>query len=502
MTLARVLSFIVLIAIILVIGALFYRVMSTFLIPLFLSAVLAVLMWPIHARILAWTGGRSAIAAAISTIVMILMIVLPIAFVSAMASVEVLALVRESKSEDLQGRVLDIRKYAGLDVPLSEITRRLEAHVVEIGELERTERLAPGSAADAAQRKDRMEDHLAQLQSGLANLKAHPDSLPLDTYQPLESAVETIKTEVDQSKDRAPRSDEFHQQLVTLQTEFDALSREVYGAGSLGQIRKLANPTEDEIRSWSKQALLVGRDWLFDRWGESSGEIGGFLLGVVILLVATYFFFLDGPAMIRAGMRLSPLDDKYEEELLDEFDRASRAVVLALVLAALAQGLLAGLAYAVLGVPSMFLLTVATTILAFIPFVGAGGVYIPVALGLWLLADRPWAAILLAVWGVGVVSTVDNLIKPWILHGQSRLNPLLALLSVIGGVKALGPVGLLLGPMIAIYMTTLLRILQREVTSLDADSLSAKITGNRSARQLRPYSPKWRPHRLRSPRPS
>ena len=61
----------------------------------------------------------------------------------------------------------------------------------------------------------------------------------------------------------------------------------------------------------------------------------------------------------------------------------------------------------------------------------------------------------------------DNVIKPIILHGQSKLHPLLALLSVIGGVKALGPVGLLVGPMVVSFLQALLNMLQEEISSLD-----------------------------------
>ena len=71
-------------------------------------------------------------------------------------------------------------------------------------------------------------------------------------------------------------------------------------------------------------------------------------------------------------------------------------------------------------------------------------------------------------YGDAVVSMADNLIKPLILHGQSNLHPLLALLSILGGVTALGPIGLLVGPMVVAFLQTLLKILQRELNSMEA----------------------------------
>jgi predicted PurR-regulated permease PerM len=118
------------------------------------------------------------------------------------------------------------------------------------------------------------------------------------------------------------------------------------------------------------------------------------------------------------------------------------------------------------------LLTALTMVFAIIPFVGAAGVWIPVCLGLLLLGDgdKPganWPQVAgFAVYCTVVVSGLDNLIKPYVLHGQSNLHPLLALLSILGGVQVLGPVGILVGPMLVSFMQALLSIFQREVENL------------------------------------
>jgi hypothetical protein len=77
-------------------------------------------------------------------------------------------------------------------------------------------------------------------------------------------------------------------------------------------------------------------------------------------------------------------------------------------------------------------------------------------------------AILLAVYCGGVVSTIDNVIKPLVLHGQSNLHPLLALMSVLGGVKALGPVGILVGPMLVAFVHALLVMVNKELRLLSS----------------------------------
>ncbi len=197
------------------------------------------------------------------------------------------------------------------------------------------------------------------------------------------------------------------------------------------------------------------------------GYVGRLLLSAAIMMLAVYYFFADGPAMIRALMRLSPLDDKYEQELIAQFDVISRAVVLATVLAALGQGLAAGVGYFFAGIGSVVLLTILSVLVAMIPFIGAAGVWVPVCLWLAFVHNRPVAAVLLAVYGLAVVSTIDNLIRPYILQGRSSLHPLLALLSVIGGVQALGPIGIFVGPMVVVFLQSLLNMLHSELGELD-----------------------------------
>lgn len=183
--------------------------------------------------------------------------------------------------------------------------------------------------------------------------------------------------------------------------------------------------------------------------------------------------------MVNAFMHLSPLDDRHEMELLQEFDKVSRAVVLATLLSAVAQGILGGIGYKIIGLNSVFLLTLVTAVLALIPFVGAAAVWVPCCLYVAFIKEMPdpeaprtmmyTKAAFLAAYGVLVVSMADNFIKPWVLQGQSKLHPLLALLSVLGGVQALGPIGILVGPMVVAFLQVLLTILQREITSLDEE---------------------------------
>jgi predicted PurR-regulated permease PerM len=226
----------------------------------------------------------------------------------------------------------------------------------------------------------------------------------------------------------------------------------------------------------------------------AAAAIGGFLvdvvkgllrtvIGLIILVLALYYFLVDGPSMIHTVMRLSPLDNEYERELLDRFANVSRAVVVAVLASAVVQGLLAGAGFYFAldaGAP-IFLLTMLTMVLAVVPFVGAAGVWIPTCLWIYFYKERvvdgvlvegdSFTAIALAAYCAGIVSTIDNVIKPYVLHGQSNLHPLLALMSVLGGVTALGPVGILVGPMLVAFIHALLVMVNKELRLLGSEGI-------------------------------
>lgn len=190
------------------------------------------------------------------------------------------------------------------------------------------------------------------------------------------------------------------------------------------------------------------------------------LIGLVVMTVALFYFLADGRRMLEAVMRLVPLDVRYQWQLLREFEEVSRAVVSSTLLAAIVQAGLAGIGFSVAGLGNVFLLTLLTFFGALVPFVGAAAVWGSASLYLLFFVKDTWSAAGLALWGLCVVSTVDNIIKPIVLHGQSKLHPLLALLSVLGGVGALGPIGIFVGPIAVAFLQAALTMLQVELDAI------------------------------------
>jgi len=220
--------------------------------------------------------------------------------------------------------------------------------------------------------------------------------------------------------------------------------RRIPGLGDYLQngLDRLTNNRSDataQVLGWAKQ-------WL----GEFANFVGGIGRNVVklaVVLVTVFFCFRDGEeAFKQLHQGLIHFLGKYKNVYLQAAGNTTRAVVYGLVLAALAQGLLAGIGYSVAGVRAPVLLATLTALLAMVPM-GATLIWVPVGVSL-VLANQFWPGIGLLLWGFFVVSTVDNIIRPIVISGAGRVPFLVVLFGVLGGLTAFGAVGLFLGPVI------------------------------------------------------
>ena len=175
--------------------------------------------------------------------------------------------------------------------------------------------------------------------------------------------------------------------------------------------------------------------------------IGRRLIKLGVILVTVFFCFRDGDEIIKQLRNgLVHFLGEYQEVYLQAVGDTTRAVVYGLVIAALFQGFVAGIGYAEAGVEAPVLFGAITGILALVPM-GAPLVWAPIAIML-ILMDKLWQGVALLLWGILVISTVDNLIRPMVISGTSRVPFLVVMFGVLGGLAAFGVVGLFLGPVI------------------------------------------------------
>ncbi|HEY1602698.1 MAG TPA: AI-2E family transporter [Pirellulales bacterium] len=458
---SRIVSFIVLVTMVVLVGALSFMVMSSFLLPMFLALVLTVIFRPLHKWFIARSAGHDRVAAGLTTAAILLIVLIPTLLILTRAAVEAFSLATELKPEIVRERLSELRREFHLEMPAQQVQDTLKEMSDDLEQIEFWSRQQDGTAERLSPmvEKLRHEEQVIYDQLALSDPQNDDRSFTVEAREHIATSWQALDKQTKALEQPSPGAPEFTSAVPGVMSAFGTFRDSLLGSQTVAWLRRQLNPSDDQILA------LLGE--LRQMATPLALGTGGLIVGVGVMILSLYYFLADGPAMIRALMHLSPLDDRYEEQLLNEFSTISRAVVLATLLSAFAQGLLASIGYFFAGFESVFLLTVVTMLLAMIPFVGAAAVW--GACSVWLLFydQRTTAAVALAIYGALVVSMIDNIIKPMVLHGQSKLHPLLALLSILGGIKALGPIGIFVGPMGMAFLQALLHMLHTELMALD-----------------------------------
>jgi len=205
------------------------------------------------------------------------------------------------------------------------------------------------------------------------------------------------------------------------------------------------------------EALDLGTvigDMITKAGGFLAGRIGGLVADIVVLLFqlfvtlfALFFFLRDADRIMLEIRGALPFEDIRRERMIRQTRDIVYASIAAGVMIASLQGLAGGLVFALLGLGAPMFWGVMMGFLALLPFVGTWVVWMPAAI--WLLATGQIVkgTILLVIGGT-VVSSIDNLLRPAILSGRTRMNGLLMFVSLLGGVSVFGLLGLVLGPLV------------------------------------------------------
>ncbi|QEF99136.1 putative inner membrane protein [Stieleria maiorica] len=477
-SLARITSVIMLIAGILVVGLLFYKVMVGFFIPLFMAAALVVIFRPVHEWILKKLRGRRRTAAIATTSVILSIVLLPIILLLTVAIGQLTGLVSRTDLDDLKAAFERGRTRLGLELQHADRFRRLDQLAGMMDQIEQPE-LVRAQIAESKELIAFLESEVVGASPTGETGEIAKEQLTqfAEIVEQLESVQQSDATADSVAADRIMVEERFHRGSVVASAAIHAWMNAKLGGSFRTEVKLLTNPSEKDLA----EAIRAVREYLQPRFVKLSGVTGRVVvqvvIGMLIMVISIYFFFVDGPAMVRTLMRLSPLDDAYELRLLGEFEKTSRAVVLASILSAVVQGFLAAIAFFFCGFESFILLFMVTTVMALIPFLGAASVWVPCAIYLAAVDQSYGSAIFLAIYGAAVVSSIDNVIKAYVLHGHSELHPLVALLSVLGGVPVFGPIGILIGPMVVVFLQTLLEILNHELELRDAPKQESVTSG-------------------------
>jgi len=221
---------------------------------------------------------------------------------------------------------------------------------------------------------------------------------------------------------------------------------------------------QDHLRQWNIEISKLAGDTLQRGSGiavrvatETLANLTTFTINVVLVTFTLFYFFRDGRVILRKMQRTAPMSAESVERIYHQIAAIIRAAINGVVGINLIKGFLAGLAFWVLGLQSPVLWGVIGAMVSVIPVVGISLVWGPAAVVLWL-QGHTIKAVLLTIWGLGVLSLVDNFLYPVLVGNQIRLHTLLIFFSTLGGLAVFGLLGFVLGPVIAALSLTLIRV--------------------------------------------
>jgi len=189
------------------------------------------------------------------------------------------------------------------------------------------------------------------------------------------------------------------------------------------------------------------------------GSLTRFVVNFMLLLFVLFFVLRDYDKLVEFLHRALPLSRSQEETLFEEVKVVSKTALMGSLLTAVTQGFVGGFGLWLAGLPGLFLGAV-MAFTSLIPFVGTALVWAPAAL--FLLAIGAWGwALFLVVWGVVVVGSIDNFLRPMFMQGAS-MSTVVVFFSLIGGLQVFGLIGLIYGPLVFSITLVLFRLYEAE----------------------------------------
>lgn len=201
---------------------------------------------------------------------------------------------------------------------------------------------------------------------------------------------------------------------------------------------------------------------------ELAKDLAGNIFWLCFIIFALFYFLRDGEQILNFLKDFIPLDKDESQKILVRTSDTIKATVYSWVVIGGVQGTLTGIMFLILGLPAPLLWAGVTAIMCFIPFAGAPVVWVPAAIVL-AVKGMYLKAIVMALWGALIVGSADNILRPIIMGGQLKLHILPVFIAIFGGLFILGPVGMVMGPVILSITYTLLDVLRDKINGKPVD---------------------------------
>ena len=210
-----------------------------------------------------------------------------------------------------------------------------------------------------------------------------------------------------------------------------------------------------QVQDWATQTVHAALQTAAALSGNFVMGVAGTLVQFVLTLFLLFFLLLDGRSIMRHLARLIPIESERSDLLINNLVSVMRAVVYGTTVTALLQGVLIGIGFAIIGLPSPVVFGALAAAASFIPAVGSAVVLVPAILYL-MVVGRWGAAIFLLVW-CGLLLLGEQLLRPMLTSRHAEVSALAVFVGAIGGVSAFGFIGFVIGPVLISLVVEIVR---------------------------------------------
>jgi len=215
-----------------------------------------------------------------------------------------------------------------------------------------------------------------------------------------------------------------------------------------------------------RQYVGVGTDLIVSHLTAIVSGVFNVIMSLILIFISLYFFLRDGSKFKKILVNLSPLNNKYDEQISSKIKQTIISTIKGVILIAIIQGFLAGLGMKIFGVPNATLWGSISAIASLVPGLGTAIIFIPAVAYMFIIGNVPYAIGLL-LWGVVIVGLVDNFLGPYLYSRGVEIHQLIMLFAVLGGLSLFGPIGFIFGPIIVALFFALIEIYQTLILNQD-----------------------------------
>lgn len=276
--------------------------------------------------------------------------------------------------------------------------------------------------------------------------------------------------------------------LIREATEALMYVNTMYKSGELNQILSLDLPFIDSIKqtlgqyydiesinldNMARDAVEAASSFVVSQTTTVITNSARVVFYFVLMMFTMYYFFIDGDRLVGHLRKLMPLTPTQVNVTFKQLRDIIYATMYGGIVVALIQGLIGGILFAIMGIPSAIFWGAVMAFLSIIPIIGAFVVYIPA--GIILILQGAWIKGVIVI-GAGTIfiSQVDNVLRPFLISGKTAMHPLLLFFSIMGGIAVFNLLGVVIGPMIAAVFVTLIRIFEFKLHPETATSIAAE----------------------------